>query len=146
MTDDDVLTHAPTACALVCAVHDQDADATHEILDGVPADTAALLVLLARMVPDRKTLRELLAPEPAGPDVQRNSDGIPLFAEDWTDAELRKAHAAWNRRVHTRWSEEGEREYQRRRQARRRARKNGTEGLACPECGQMPPTTKETAA
>lgn len=142
MTDDDVLTHLPTVANLVCAVHDQDATTTHRILRGIPTDTAALIVLLARMVPDDKTVTELLQ---AG-EVQRDRDGIPVFAEDWTDAELRAAHAAWTRREHTRWSEEGEREYQRRRQARRRARKAGTEGLACPECGQTPPTTKETAA
>ena len=143
MTDDDVLTHLPTVANLVCAVHDQDATTTHRILRGIPTDTAALIVLLARMVPDDKTVTELLD---AG-EVQRDRDGIPVFAEDWTDDELKAAHAAWGRRDRTRarWAEEGEREYQRRRQARRRARKNGTEGLACPECGQTP-TTKETAA
>ena len=135
MTDDDVLTYAPTACALVCAVHDQDTEAAHELLDGIPADIAALLVLLARMVPDDKPLSELIADADG---IQRNADGIPVFAQDWTDEELRAAHAAWNRREHTRWSEAGEREYNRRSQERRRARKAGTEGLACPECGQVP--------
>lgn len=117
-TDTEVMNHFPTAAALICAVHDRDIDTVHTMLRKLTGnDLRSIAVLLADMVPDDRRPTELLDRTP------RDSQGVPLRREDWTEQELREAHTAWtSRRERTPWAEVGEREYQRRRGARRKAR------------------------
>lgn len=120
-TDEKVMNHFPTAAALICAVHDRDAEAVHTLLGALDPDSMrSVIVLLADMVPDDKTPTQLL-PERGPEAIPRDTHGVPLRREDWTTQELRAAHAAHTRRELTPWSITGEREYHRRAKARRDA-------------------------
>lgn len=114
-TDTEVMNHFPTAAALICAVHDRDEDIVHAMLRKLTGnDLRSIVVLLADMVPDDRRPTELLD------RVPRDSQGVPLRREDWTDQECRDAHTAWTyRKERTPWAQVGEREYQRRRKVRR---------------------------
>lgn len=120
-TDADVMEHLPTAAALICGVRDRDPESVHTLLGAL--DTASMrsvIVLLADMVPDDKSLTELLADRGAPADVPRTSQGVPIRREDWTDEELRAAHTAYgHHRDRSSWATTGEREYNRRSKARR---------------------------
>lgn len=90
MTPEEVATRAvPLVGQLVTAVHERDADAVGRLIHGAsPAALEAACVVLAAMVPDRKSLAELLA----WVDLPDNS----IDPDDWTDEQIAAAHERYD--------------------------------------------------
>ncbi|KNX38077.1 hypothetical protein [Luteipulveratus halotolerans] len=125
----------PTATQLVTLVRD-DTEPVHEILTSATTEQLyALVVVLAAMVPDDRSVADLL--DWTRTDVDRASDlrrtgqqarfrNMPRIVhaneDDWTDDELRAARSACERGDTSEWATEGRRVYYRVSHRRRRAR------------------------
>lgn len=111
-----VLAVVPAALRLVGHVRDRDVEESHEILaTATRRELQALALVLAALAREDATVVDVL--EHCDPATRRQ---FALDPRLWPQEDLRRAHAAFNRRGRTMWAREGEREYQRRRTVRRR--------------------------
>lgn len=119
MSDALVVSTVPHALRLAAAVRDHDVDTAHDVLTSLsPVALQALAVALASMVQEDASVDDVLVYcEPATRDRYASSPS------SWSDTELRRLHAAFQRRDRrSPRVDAGESEYQRRTRAKRKAR------------------------